>query len=37
MCRRDRYNPTFLREKGLPVPDWLDKAPLELPLVFEET
>jgi cysteine synthase A len=30
------YNPAFLREKGLPVPDWLDRAPQSLPEVFEE-
>ncbi|MEM1077056.1 MAG: cysteine synthase A [Pseudomonadota bacterium] len=30
------YNPDFLREKGLPVPDWLDITPRGLPSVFEE-
>jgi cysteine synthase A len=30
------YNPTFLREKGLPVPDWLDQAPRPIPAVFED-
>ncbi len=30
------YNPAFLKEKGLPVPDWLDRAPADLPRVFEE-
>lgn len=30
------YNPEFLREKGLPVPDWLDALPRSLPAVFEE-
>ncbi len=30
------YNPAFLREKGLPVPPWLDRAPLSLPDVTEE-
>ena len=30
------YNPAFLKEKGLPVPTWLDRAPLTLPSVFEE-
>ncbi len=30
------YNPAFLKEKGLPVPDWLDRAPRALPDVFEE-
>jgi cysteine synthase A len=30
------YNPTFLREKGLPVPDWLDRASRPIPAVFED-
>jgi cysteine synthase len=30
------YNPTFLREKGLPVPDWLDRASRSIPTVFED-
>ncbi len=30
------FNPDFLREKGLPVPNWLDKEPLEIPSVFED-
>ncbi|WP_424971650.1 cysteine synthase A [Dinoroseobacter sp. S76] len=30
------YNPDFLREKGLPVPEWLDTTPRGLPSVFEE-
>ncbi|MEM1274573.1 MAG: cysteine synthase A [Pseudomonadota bacterium] len=29
------YNPAFLQEKGLPVPDWLSAAPPDLPVVFE--
>lgn len=29
------YNPGFLRSKGLPVPFWLDKSPLDIPAVFE--
>ncbi|WP_071675412.1 cysteine synthase A [Nioella nitratireducens] len=29
------FNPAFLREKGLPVPAWLDAAPRPLPSVFE--
>ena len=29
------YNPGFLKEKGLPVPAWLDAAPRDLPAVFE--
>jgi cysteine synthase A len=28
------FNPDFLRAKGLPVPDWLDRAPPLLPGVF---
>lgn len=30
------YNPAFLREKGLPVPEWLDREPAILPEVFED-
>jgi cysteine synthase len=30
------YNPTFLKEKGLPVPDWLDRASRPIPAVFED-
>ena len=30
------YNPTFLKEKGLPVPAWLDRAPRAIPTVFED-
>jgi len=29
------YNPEFLREKGLPVPAWLDYGAADLPVVFE--
>jgi cysteine synthase A len=29
------YNPDFLKAKGLPVPEWLDRAPAPLPSVFE--
>lgn len=29
------FNPDFLREKGLPVPPWLDGEPRDLPTVFE--
>lgn len=29
------FNPEFLHSKGLPVPEWLDRAPLEIPSVFE--
>ncbi|MDT0683324.1 cysteine synthase A [Roseicyclus sp. F158] len=28
------WNPEFLREKGLPVPDWLEKDASDLPRVF---
>ncbi len=30
------FNPDFLREKGLPVPGWLDRAPNSIPGVFVE-
>ncbi|WP_296420493.1 cysteine synthase A [Pseudooctadecabacter sp.] len=30
------YNPDFLREKGLPVPDWLDRPAAEIPSVMED-
>jgi cysteine synthase A len=30
------YNPTVLREKGLPVPDWLDRPARAIPPVFED-
>ncbi len=30
------FNPEFLREKGLPVPGWLDQAPMSIPGVFED-
>ncbi|ROT95907.1 cysteine synthase A [Histidinibacterium lentulum] len=30
------FNPTFLREKGLPVPEWMDGAPRSIPGVFED-
>ncbi len=30
------FNPAFLREKGLPVPTWLDKDAAILPEVFED-
>ncbi len=29
------FNPEFLREKSLPVPEWLDRAPKDIPEVFE--
>jgi cysteine synthase A len=28
------FNPTFLREKGLPVPAWLDRREAATPPVF---
>ncbi|MCC7321721.1 MAG: cysteine synthase A [Rubellimicrobium sp.] len=31
------FNPVFLRERGLPVPGWLDRAASEVPRVFEGT
>ncbi len=30
------FNPTFLKEKGLPVPGWMDRAPRALPTVYED-
>lgn len=30
------FNPEFLAQKGLPVPDWLDRAPASIPGVFED-
>ncbi|AVO38195.1 cysteine synthase A [Pukyongiella litopenaei] len=30
------FNPDFLREKDLPVPDWMTRAPASIPGVFEE-
>ena len=29
------YNADFLKAKGLPVPEWLDRVPAPLPSVFE--
>ena len=29
------FNPDFLKAKGLPVPDWLDRGPAALPEVYE--
>src|SRR5690554_393844 len=29
------FNPEFLREKSLPVPDWMNEAPRSIPGVFE--
>ncbi|MDG1520143.1 MAG: cysteine synthase A [Yoonia sp.] len=31
------YNPTFLREKGLPVPEWMEQSVDDIPNVFEAT
>ena len=30
------FNPAFLRDKGLPVPDWLVRGPADIPDVFED-
>ncbi|MGR3837320.1 MAG: cysteine synthase A [Cognatishimia sp.] len=30
------FNPEFLREKGLPTPDWLTEGPSSIPGVFED-
>ncbi|APZ54466.1 cysteine synthase A [Salipiger abyssi] len=30
------FNPAFLKDKGLPVPAWLDRAPASIPGVFED-
>ncbi|MCV2886873.1 cysteine synthase A [Ruegeria aquimaris] len=30
------FNPEFLREKGLPVPDWMTRGPSSIPGVFED-
>ena len=30
------FNPDFLRQKELPVPDWLDRGPASIPGVFED-
>lgn len=30
------FNPEFLRDKGLPTPDWLSRAPASIPGVFED-
>lgn len=30
------FNPEFLREKGLPVPDWMTHTPSSIPGVFED-
>ena len=30
------FNPDFLREKGLPVPEWLEQGPSSIPGVFED-
>ncbi|TDL89141.1 cysteine synthase A [Meridianimarinicoccus aquatilis] len=30
------YNPVFLKEKGLPIPSWLERHDANLPTVFED-
>ena len=30
------FNPAFLKDKGLPVPEWLDRAPKNIPEVYED-
>ncbi|MDZ4094006.1 MAG: cysteine synthase A [Paracoccaceae bacterium] len=30
------FNPAFLKEKGLPVPEWLDRAPRAIPEVYQD-
>ena len=30
------FNPVFLHEKGLPVPEWLERTPADIPSVFED-
>ncbi|HBD92316.1 MAG: cysteine synthase A [Rhodobacteraceae bacterium GWE1_64_9] len=30
------FNPAFLKEKGLPVPEWLDRAPQDIPEVYTD-
>jgi cysteine synthase A len=30
------FNPAFLKEKGLPYPEWLDREPRILPTVFQD-
>jgi cysteine synthase A len=30
------FNPEFLREKGLPIPDWLEPSGRIIPSVFED-
>ena len=31
------FNPEFLHEKGLPVPEWMERAARDIPDVFEDT
>jgi len=31
------FNPVFLKEKGLPVPDWMEAGPVSIPGVFVDT
>ena len=30
------FNPSFLKDKGLPVPDWMGRGPASIPGVFED-
>ena len=30
------YNPEFLRDKGLPVPAWMERPAMDIPTVFED-
>ena len=30
------FNPAFLKDKGLPVPDWMGRGPASIPGVFED-
>ena len=31
------FNPEFLKEKGLPVPGWMTRAPASIPGVFVDS
>ncbi|MGR3804841.1 cysteine synthase A [Marinibacterium profundimaris] len=30
------FNPSFLKDKGLPIPDWMGRGPASIPGVFED-
>lgn len=30
------FNPAFLKERGLPVPEWLDRGPADIPEVYQD-